>query len=482
MTEVTVPAAPPVVTIPGVELVQTGQWKVSTGTVTFTLDDLAAAVGAVDCAAVRRPVLKLGHGEPNPNAKGTRWDGEPAIGWIDNMALADGGNTIIGDYAGLPGWLGEILPSAYPDRSVEAVHGFICQLGHPHQMVITAVALLGVTRPGVGTLKSLQDVAGLYGVAAAAPGSGQPVTITIRAKESAMPDPVQVAASVTTEDVRRAYNEQQSSWSMWICEMQLDPLQLIVIDDASGDRYRVPVILGATEDDITFGDAVQVAIEYIDKPDKTAAAAERIVFASRAESRPDPAKPPAATPVAGPTTGEPVEPAAAAAPPAGPPAPIHQEGRKVDFTETQLTELRASLGFDGTEALDASALVAAVNRLSDTKIAAGGPGTVVIDAEEFAKLKAQIARGEEYRQSQLRNTRDQVLDEAIKAGKFAPSRLEQWKRVWDNDPEGTKVLIFGLTPGLVPVAEIGYPGDPDAYSDPEFDHIFPPDTRQGLRS
>lgn len=292
MADVTVPEPLPLATIPGVELVRAGQWDISTGRITFTRDDLAAAVAALDCPAIRRPVLKLGHDEPDPE-NGKRWDGEPAIGYIDAMALADEGLTIVGDYVGMPGWLGTVMASAYPDRSIECYWDWPCQLGHVHPFVISAVALLGVVRPGVGTLQSLQDVAALYGVAAADDaGRGEPVTLTIRAaKEPVMPNPrpKKVAAGVTSEDVRRAYYD-DAPWPEWICEMQLNPLQLIIVDDNSGKYYRVPVTVDG-EDEFTFGDKVEVKIRYEDVPAaaaKTAAAA--IVFASRAESRPGTAK------------------------------------------------------------------------------------------------------------------------------------------------------------------------------------------------
>ena len=50
----------------------------------------------------------------------------------------------------------------------------------------------------------------------------------------------------TVEDVRRAYYEADSTpMTSWITAMQLDPPQLIVSDDSSGDLYRVPVAIGA---------------------------------------------------------------------------------------------------------------------------------------------------------------------------------------------------------------------------------------------
>ena len=144
-------------TLPGVELAAAGTWRASTGETTFTVADLANAVAALDCPGVRNPVLKLGHDEEDSTG-GVRWDGEPAVGWIANMRLSDSGVKLLGDYTGVPDWLAEVMPSAYPDRSIEIYRPFRCQIGHEHPSVITAVALLGVSRPGVGVLQSLQDV------------------------------------------------------------------------------------------------------------------------------------------------------------------------------------------------------------------------------------------------------------------------------------------------------------------------------------
>lgn len=147
----------------GIELIRTGRWAISTGQWTASREDLAAAVAAMSCPAIRKPVLKVGHRDE----RFTPGDGEPSIGWIDNLRLGDGGHTLVGDYVGVPAWLDSIMASAYPDRSVEGTYRHRCQLGHTHPFVLTGVALLGVTPPGVGTLRSLNDVAALYGVEAA---------------------------------------------------------------------------------------------------------------------------------------------------------------------------------------------------------------------------------------------------------------------------------------------------------------------------
>lgn len=172
-------------TIPGVELVKTGTWDISTGRWKVTPELIAAAVAAHNSGALPKPILKLGHVDE-------RFDGEPALGWVDNLRTADGGNTLVGDFMGCPAWLADIAASAYPNRSVEAVHGLTLPDGTVHPLALTAVALLGVTRPGIGTLATIQDVAALYGVSesvaqntdwltSVAASTGTPVTLRFSA-------------------------------------------------------------------------------------------------------------------------------------------------------------------------------------------------------------------------------------------------------------------------------------------------------------
>lgn len=153
----------------GVELARTGQWPTSTGRWDASPEDFAAAIAATECPAIRDPRLWIGHTDARFTPRGS--DGEPTIGWIENLRLSDGGHTLIGDYVGVPAWLNTVMASAYPDRSVEGTYNRRCTLGHVHPFVIDGLALLGVTRPGVGVLKSLSsldDVHALYAPAAAA--------------------------------------------------------------------------------------------------------------------------------------------------------------------------------------------------------------------------------------------------------------------------------------------------------------------------
>ncbi|BBX62803.1 hypothetical protein MSAS_19770 [Mycobacterium saskatchewanense] len=145
-------------TIRGVELIKVGTWSTASGEWRVTADDLAAAVAAHRAGVLRKPVLKIGHNDP-------RFDGGPALGRIDNLRLADGGDTLVGDFVDVPAAVAACLPHSYPSRSVEALIDYTAPDGTVWPLVLTAVALLGETAPGVETLADLTD---LYGVAAAA--------------------------------------------------------------------------------------------------------------------------------------------------------------------------------------------------------------------------------------------------------------------------------------------------------------------------
>jgi hypothetical protein len=273
LAQVTMPS---LVTIPGVDLVAAGEWPLSTGDSTFTTEDLMAAVEASKCPAVGAPVIKLGHVDP-------RFDGEPAVGRVLNLGLAAQGNKITGDLSGMPGWLGAAMGSAYPNRSIEGCYDYRCQMGHLHPFVLTGLALLGVTPPGVGVLSALGDVASLYGVMAAA-STGPTWTLKGAAMSHQAIGGAVAAAGVTTEDVRRAYYAQPGMiLTYWITEMQLDPPQLIVCDEATENVYRVPVKI-ASGGDVTFGDPVQVKVEYADVAAARSSGAV-LVYATAAESR-----------------------------------------------------------------------------------------------------------------------------------------------------------------------------------------------------
>jgi hypothetical protein len=191
----------------GVELVNTGSWKLLSGSWDPNRDDILAAVEAAKCPAVRRPRLKLGHLDPRFNEPDDKtFDGTPALGWFDNLRASADGNTLLGDQVALP-WLDRVQAAAWPDRSIEGTYRKRCALGHVHPFVIDAVSLLGETPPGIPTLKSIKSLADLpeaLGVAAAGdvPDSGEHVQATIRAAAEVHTGAM-IALIPTAEDAAR---------------------------------------------------------------------------------------------------------------------------------------------------------------------------------------------------------------------------------------------------------------------------------------
>jgi ATP-dependent protease ClpP protease subunit len=179
------------------------------------------------------------------------------------------------------------------------------------------------------------------------------------------------------------------------------------------------------------------------------------------------------------------------------------------FTPEQLTTMRQTLGLseDADEATITAALVESAQEAADAVPSAPAapapaqpaatqpeapapaapsaaapagptPGTMVIDSSAWDEREARIKRLEAADNKRRREERDQVVDQAVRDGKFPTARKEHWKRIWDADPEGTRTVIDGLTKGVVPVNEIGHALDSDEDFDAEIAHLFPP-TQKG---
>lgn len=136
------------VSFQGVELAKTGTWSASTGEVTLTKADLASAVAAQH--HLPDIPLKFGHADP-------RFTGDPAVGVVRNLRTIDGGNTLVGDLEDIPAWLGDKLPQAYPQRSIEATANYSSN-GKQYRFVLTGLALLGESWPAVTDLPSLKEL------------------------------------------------------------------------------------------------------------------------------------------------------------------------------------------------------------------------------------------------------------------------------------------------------------------------------------
>jgi len=141
----------PVATFRRVSLARVGTHSASTGRTSITREDLQEIVRAAHDPQSGRTVIKIGHQDPRFN--NPAYDGEPVYGQVENLCVED--DTLYGDLVNVPAQLAEVMPSAYPSRSVEIGYNMRTRAGRVFKRVLTAVALLGATRPAI---KDLGDV------------------------------------------------------------------------------------------------------------------------------------------------------------------------------------------------------------------------------------------------------------------------------------------------------------------------------------
>lgn len=283
-------------TVYDVEICATGiEYPLASGPATFTTEDLLQAVASQDDPAIQAPRVWLGHPDDQRFHAGRTTpvgSAEPALGKVVSMRVEDEGQTLVGDIVGCPTWLAKILASAYPNRSIEGFKDAETTTGRKWNMVVTDLALLGVVWPGVSTL---QDLEALY-------SEDGPDGVEVKEGDTAMTARAgRIEAQGDLEKIRRAFVAQVGDLGIpgwpWIRAVLQDPNELIV-DDDEGGLYRVSY--DASGDDVVFGSADQVKIQYVNasqKKDPTARgllvnmlSAGRTVAASwdqRADSRPD---------------------------------------------------------------------------------------------------------------------------------------------------------------------------------------------------
>lgn len=255
---------PQLMDIPDVQIIKTGiEYPLASGPTTFTPEDLAAAVAAQDDPSIPQPRIWIGHPD-DERIHGKRHNGipsgEPAVGKVCNMRLTEEGHCIVGDLTGVPIWLGNILASAFPSRSVEGRFNLKTVTGKTHKLVISGLALLGVVWPGVMTL---EDIAALYSaegpeVTITEASEAQPVTVTAAALRN-------VEGQVTVEDLRRAFylsiqgDPEKHNW--WIRTIYVDPNEIIVDADDGGSLFRQPFTIKG--DKVKFGKPKKVKVKYV---------------------------------------------------------------------------------------------------------------------------------------------------------------------------------------------------------------------------
>lgn len=484
-----------------VPIISTGiAYPLKSGPKTFTEDELADAVAAVHDPAIKAPRIKLGHSsEYNAALVG---DAEQAFGRVENLQVGNLGQTVYGDYVGLPEWLAKVLPIAYPNRSIEGDEDSVTNTGHSYRMVISAVSLLGVRWPGCSVLEDLPlyygsdvpdgvEVDGLMnglGIAAADGGKMKPGE--------------RIKAAVDTDLIQRAfyteYAREPDQYWWWIRAERFDDtdgLQLIV-DCDDGRLVRVPVSVSGS--DISFGEPVEVTEEY---PDRVQAAsfvagmattdrlrgADVLVYASRADTTKD--RPEFKATQGGGTMDDATRRALATRVGLDPETATENEiNAKIDGLRTQ-SEGNTPVVDNGQQGtgtpdgvndggLDPTQTNGTENEIREGAPVAGGPtiqvpegkkpgdppvqaGVVQIDVDTYQRLKAGADAGLALQQQSIAAAREQVLDTAIRAGKFSPARRDHYSRLLASDFQGGKELIESLMEGAVPMELRGNSGNGD---------------------
>jgi len=135
-----------------VELARPGIWKLSTGPTEFTDQMLRDAADFFAASGGQAVPVKLGHVDD-------RFDGEPTFGSVTNVRYTedDRGPVLLGDIVDMPQWLGAAAPKRWPNRSIEGWQNFEYD-GREYSLVLSGLAFLGVTPPGVRNIKSLADL------------------------------------------------------------------------------------------------------------------------------------------------------------------------------------------------------------------------------------------------------------------------------------------------------------------------------------
>lgn len=482
-------------TIPGVPIASVGmKWGGAGGNVTLTFDHLKSAVAASKDTFVQSPRIKLGHEDPrfaDPEDPGhdPMYDGEPAVGTIENLRLVNKGATLTGDLV-VPEWLGEVMPFAYPNRSIEGslVDGrwdFKTPAGDEYDFAVTAVGLLGIYRQAVEDLPDLRafltEGDGVEYVAEGVAASATMAGMKLRADVDKILDTFRSKFRVGD----------RSKW--WPRAVYTDP-NSIIADSQDGSLHEVP-FTSDEDGTVDFGQPTEVLETFTAVPAQAKAATLRAARGSNPvasfnavdEVPGFPASAGDGAGGSGPADKNPVmdfDHAAALRDQLGLPADATDE--TIEATIKERGEAAAAGGNTPAPAGPAPGAAAegaeppgptpppastptvpapspvdpAAN--PEPVAAKAGDGLVTMDEATVADLRSKADLGAKAYAAQLKAEDDAVILSAVKTGKFPVARQDHYRALLAADREGTVELIGKLEAGLIPVDERGSAADPGA--------------------
>jgi len=105
-------------------------------------------------------------------------------------------------------------------------------------------------------------------------------------------------------------------------------------------------------------------------------------------------------------------------------------------------------------------------------VTAAASDTVLVDREAFTEIQNGYRELAAFKARKDREDREQLVDDAIKAGKFAASRRDHFLSLLELDPEGTAATIAELEENVIPVAELGFDAGGDTVNQTDQDAAF----------
>lgn len=380
------------VTVKDRELMKVGTWKVRSGhDFEVTPELIKAAVAAHERGVLRKPTIRLGHGDD-------RFSGDPAMGFVDNLRISGDGSTLYGDLMGVPKGFADIMPSAYPSLSIEGMYDYTAPDGTEHDFVLTGLALLGATAPGISELKSVQDVTEFYGAdIAAAVGEIGGTAVVIEAADPPKP-----------------YGN-------------------VAYADPKNGKYPIDT-----------AEHVRAAWSYINMPknQKEFSATELAEIKARIKA-------------AAKKFGIKIE-ASTASEQKG--AAVALPGKLAEALGVDAGADEDAIAAAWDEFL---AQADAAKAELEEKVAASAPppGVVQLSDGQYEKLVAAAEAGQRAEARQLAEDREHTVMAAVRDGRITPASKADWIKALEVDPGGhNKAALAGLKPGLIPFVEAGHAG------------------------
>jgi hypothetical protein len=411
----------------GVELVGVGYKTPSiNGAATITERDLVDAAEAANSKHFNTPRVGLGH--VDTSAKDFA-DGLPSFGRFTNVRVSEDRQTLLGDLEGVPVWVAEVLPAAYPSRSIRGRHNVEAG-SKTYSTVIDRVDLLGITLPACKSIADLSFLSGEWY------GEKPPEGVAFSDDVSKRLRDVKLA-EVDTCVIDRAFyyefcNGKYADW--WMKGERVDDQGniRIIAEGEQGALYSVPVSVGG-DGEVSFGDPTPVIEQYVAASEAPTGELILAAYTSRDESRANlreelvyPTKVRLALGLAEDASDADVE-------------------AKLDEQAEERAKAAQQVQEDQQKPPEAPAKPE--SQLSDSD-------AVKIDRRSYELLMSTAKTVAEIERREKEKERDTLLSECVNAGRITRARREHYAARYDSDPDGTRELLMSFPEGsALPVGE-----------------------------